>query len=130
MKLHLQRAANVTIWRTNWRWWSRLTQQFWSKKQQLHERYVEYFFISDVVSCPIWYYLYNLKNVKKTHGGVFLDSQKLISLWLWNFQTFNLFLLAMFCKSLSVITCVDHFLLQICRRCVEKFLFILRFFGG
>ena len=25
-----------------------------------------------VVFCAIWYYLYNLKNVKKSHGGVLL----------------------------------------------------------
>ena len=26
--------------------------------------------LSYVVRCAIWYYLYNLKNVKNTHGGV------------------------------------------------------------
>ena len=25
-----------------------------------------------VVRCAIWYYLYNLKNVKNTHGGVLI----------------------------------------------------------
>ena len=25
-----------------------------------------------VMVCPIWYYFYNLKNVKNTHGGVLL----------------------------------------------------------
>ena len=28
--------------------------------------------ISHVMYCTIWYYLYNLKNMKKTHGGVLL----------------------------------------------------------
>ena len=27
---------------------------------------------SDVMFCAIWYHLYNLKNVKNTHGGVLL----------------------------------------------------------
>ena len=27
---------------------------------------------SYVVRCAIWYYSYNLKNVKKTHGGVLI----------------------------------------------------------
>ena len=27
---------------------------------------------SYVMRCVIWYHLYNLKNVKNTHGGVFL----------------------------------------------------------
>ena len=26
----------------------------------------------DVVRCAIWYHLYNLKNVKNTHGGVLI----------------------------------------------------------
>ena len=28
--------------------------------------------------CPIWYYLYNSKNVKKTHGGVLLKPATLL----------------------------------------------------
>ena len=28
--------------------------------------------IADVMFCAIWYYLYNLKNVKNTHGGMLL----------------------------------------------------------
>ena len=27
---------------------------------------------SDVMFCAIWYHLYNLKNVKNTHGGMLL----------------------------------------------------------
>ena len=27
---------------------------------------------TNVVCCAIWYHLYNLKNVKKTHGGVLI----------------------------------------------------------
>ena len=29
-------------------------------------------FLPYVMRCAIWYYLYNLKNVKNTHGGVLI----------------------------------------------------------
>ena len=32
----------------------------------------EVIFLSYVILCAIWYYLYNLKNVKNTHGGVLI----------------------------------------------------------
>ena len=34
--------------------------------------FVSSFCVLYVVRCAIWYHLYNLKNVKKTHGGVLL----------------------------------------------------------
>ena len=49
---------------------------------------------------------------------------KLLSLLLWTFQTFSLFLLTLsvkkHCEKLSVIAWVDYFVLQICWRWVEK----------
>ena len=51
---------------------------------------------------------------------VFLIYQKLL---LWNFKTFILFLLATFSESSNVIVCVQHFLMQICWRWVQKNLF-------
>ena len=33
--------------------------------------------------CAIWYYLYNLKNVKNTHGGVLLLANSKTPPWLF-----------------------------------------------
>ena len=30
--------------------------------------------VINVIRCPIWYHLYNLKNVKNTHGEVLLNT--------------------------------------------------------
>ena len=49
---------------------------------------------------------------------VFLIAKKLLSLRIWNFQTFSLFLLK-FYEKLSVIIWVDYFVLEICLKWVE-----------
>ena len=36
---------------------------------------------SYVVRCAIWYHLYNLKNVKNTHGGVLLQVKLQAAIW-------------------------------------------------
>ena len=40
-----------------------------------------------VMRCAIWYHLYNLKNVKNTHGGVLLLVKLQVSAW--NFTKIN-----------------------------------------
>ena len=61
----------------------------------------------------------NLPHPPSTTVAAFLIAEKLLSLWLWNFQTSKLVLLT-FYEKLSVIEWVDYFVLQICLRWVEK----------
>ena len=47
---------------------------------------------------------------------VSLIAEKLLHLWLWNFQAFSSLFLLTFCEKLSVIAWVNYFILQICWR--------------
>ena len=41
-----------------------------------------------VMHCAIWYHLFNLKNMKNTHGGVLILVKLQASATLWAFFTF------------------------------------------